>query len=188
MIPTDSQLQAQLHERLEQLPQVVKAAIASSDIEGNLRKLADTHKLHLDQWQSFENEVMLAILGIQRVEDLEQNIKKEAGVNDDVARALSLDVNRIVFEPIRLQLERNLEHPDAQAAVVSGTEAARTQALDEAHAEAMSSAPAVTPATPPAPTPDIRITRPTDASAYKPGEPSHVRTAVHDDPYREPPV
>ncbi len=181
-------LEEAIKERFQQLPKAVQDAITSADLEKRLRDLANTHKLHLDQWEMLENEVMLTLLGIQHVEELEQNITSHVGIDSANAHALASSINVLVFEPIREQLERNLEHPDAHAASVSGTEGARAQALDEAHAEAMNAAPAVQPATPPAPTPDVKITRPTEASAYKPGEPSHVRAAVHDDPYREPPL
>ena len=48
-----------------------------------MRALADTNKLHIDQWESLENEVMLALLGFQPIQDLEKNIKSEVGVTDE---------------------------------------------------------------------------------------------------------
>lgn len=191
MNPQDTELQKQLAERFHQLPKVVQDAITSADVEQHLRTLADTHKLHLDQWQVFENEVMLAVLGFQQVEDLERNIVQHVGIAGDIAHALAQGANSVIFEPIRQQLERNLEHPDAQAAIVSGAEAARTQILDAEHVESTASPPpipVVQPATPPPPAPDIKIARPSDSTAYKPGEPSAARKVVTDDPYREPPA
>ncbi len=182
---TDIKLEENLKERFAKLPQVVQDAITSADVEKRMRKLADTHKLHLDQWQSLENEVMLSLLGIQPVEDLEKNIKSEVNVSADVAKALAGDISKIVFEPIRQELERQLEHPEAKAAEVSGVEAARTQILEEKTAPV---APAVLPATPPAEPPTGKIERAPISSAYKAGEASTVRKSVEDDPYREPPA
>ena len=51
----DDQTKKDIEERISQLPQVVQAAIKSADLEKQLRKLADLHKLHLDQWQQLEN-------------------------------------------------------------------------------------------------------------------------------------
>lgn len=189
MNPQD-ELEQQITERIAELPQAVRDAIISADVPTRLRTLSDAHKLHLDQWQMFENEVMLALLGFQRVEDLEQNIATHVKVAPEMARQLATDVNVIIFEPIRQELERGLEHPGAQAAEASSTEALREQVLGEEKVANSSvpqpqSAPAVRPATPPSSAPDVKVTRPTDASEYKPGQVSHERKNVVDDPYRE---
>lgn len=190
-------LDTQLKERFQMLPKVVQDAITSADVDAHLRKLADTHKLHLDQWQKLENEVMLALLGFEHVEDLEKNIQQEIGVTAEVAHALVGDVNTIVFEPIRQELERGLSHPEAQAAQVSGAEAARTQILSQSHegetppanvVSATPPAPVLQPATPPTPAPETKVARPSQSTEYRPGESSASRASVVDDPYREPPL
>ena len=208
----DKELNNRLQERLKQLPKVVQEAIKSADVEKRLRGLADTHKLHIDQWQTLENEVMLTLLGFQPVEDLQQNIKSEVGVSDEVATALATDISKGVFEPIRQELERELEHPDAKAKGESAVEGVRTQMLagDKAQGNrqeakegeatgsgqqavvgakipTIPSAPPVIAATPPAALPTEKAIRMPASGAYKPGEASATRKDVHDDPYREPP-
>lgn len=187
MDPEQKKLDQQLAEQFKQLPKIVQDSITSADVQKHLRELADIHKLHLDQWQTLENEVMLALLGIQSVNDLEKNIKSEVGVPDDIAKALAADISRIVFAPIRAELERELDHPDAKAAEVSGVEAARRQELAGAPAAAPAPvAPPVAPATPPAAPLEGKIERAPISAAYKAGEASSARKAVEDDPYREP--
>lgn len=172
----------QLAEQFKGLPKVVQDAITSADVQKHMRELADIHKLHLDQWQSLENEVMLTLLGVQAVDQLEKNIQSEVGVPQDTAAALAADISKIVFEPIRQELERQLEHPEAKAAVVSGVEAAGAQVLSR------EKTPTVAPATPPAETPAEKAVRAPVSEAYKAGELSTERKSVHDDPYREPPA
>jgi hypothetical protein len=157
-----------IKERFKILPKVVQSAITSADIEKHLRELADTHKLHLDQWQLLENQVMLALLGIHETKDLEKNIENEVGVAHDIAVALTVDISRIVFEPIREELERQLEHPSAQPAPATTVPA-----------------PALKPATPPTEPPKEKAVRAIISEAYRAGEPSTMRKAVSDDPYRE---
>lgn len=183
----DALVDQQLKERFGQLPKVVQDAITSADVEKRMRELADTQKLHLDQWESLENEVMLALLGFQPVEDLEKNIKSEVNVTDDVAKALAADISKIVFEPIRGELERQLSHPEAKTENLTGVEAARKSALAT---EGAAAAPAtsVAPATPPAPANTDKAVRAPVAESYKPGQPSTDRQQVHDDPYREAPL
>jgi len=182
------ELEALLKERLLQLPKVVQQAIASSDLEKHLRELADTHKLHLDQWQTLQNEVMLALLGFQPAEDLGKNIKDHIVVPSETANALAEDISRIVFQPIREELERELEHPDAKTAEVSGVEGMRTQVLNDQTAASVLATPVVQPATPPAPSPEGKVVRAPVSESYKAGETSVARKSVHDDPYREPPA
>lgn len=181
---TQDELNGKIHERFKELPKVVQNAITSADVQKQLRELADTNKLHLDQWQLLENEVMLTLLGFQAPEELADNLKADLDVSADMSRALAADISRIVFQPIREELERELEHPDAKAAEVSGIEAARAQMLGEA----VALAPVVLPATPPQAPPTRKIERAPVSAAYKAGEPSTVRVSVDDDPYREAPA
>ncbi len=185
MDPEEKELDEKLQVRFKELPKVLQDAITSADIEKRLRELADTHKLHLDQWQLLENEVMLALLGFQPTEDLAKNIKSEVGTSGEIADILAADISRIVFEPIRQELERSLEHPDAKAADVSGVEGMRAQALRD---EGAASAPAVAPGTPPVAARSEKVARAPVSESYKAGEPSTARKAVDDDPYREPPA
>src|SRR3989344_7652693 len=103
MDPNEQELDKKLQERFKQLPKVVQDAITSADVEKHLRSLAEVRKLHLDQWSSLENEVMLTLLGFQRTEDLAQNIKQHVELDETTATALAADISKIVFEPIRAE-------------------------------------------------------------------------------------
>lgn len=187
-------------ERFQLLPKVVQDAITSADVEKRLRELAEGHKLHLDQWQLLENEVHLTLLGVKPVEDLEVNIKNEVLVPEETAHELAEGISKIVFEPIREELERQLEHPEAKAAQVSGIDAARDAILANtenasgaatpgAHAQNTAPVPAapapVAPATPPQPAPEAKAQRAQISPAPTPSVPSHERKDIEGDPYRE---
>ena len=195
-----------------QLPRVVQNAIVSADVEKEMRALATTHKLHIDQWERLENEVMMVLFGLNPIEQLEQNIQKNVGVTADVASALMTDIMRIVFAPIREELERELGHPEAKEEALSDVEKMREQVLAQDQAEGsrqkgeggeiQTAAPAPTiqlgqqsaPAallpkagTPPPPPPTEKVIRMPASGEYKPGETSASRGDIADDPYREPP-
>ena len=189
---TDEQeLDAQFAERMKQLPKVVQDAINSADVQKRLRELADRHKLHLDQWELLENEVKLALLGFEPAEDLEKNIKSEVGVSDEVAKSLMEDISTIVFEPIREELERSLDNPQAKEGQMTDVEKLGAQAIAAEKvtvvAPVIPVAPVV-PATPPGAPPGEKVARAPVSEAYKAGEASTARKSVHDDPYREPPA
>jgi hypothetical protein len=178
----DSEFDAKMKARFKELPKVVQDAITSADVQKRMRMLADTQKLHIDQYESLENEVTLALLGFQPIEDLQKNIKSELGVDDAMAKTLTEEISKIVFEPIRGELERQLEHPEAKAEVLSGVEQAGKQAIQA------ETAPAVAPATPPVQPTGEKAVRAPISDTYKPGQASSERKEVHEDPYREPPA
>lgn len=184
---TQDELNEKLQARFKQLPKVIQDAVTSADVEKQLRALAETNKLHIDQWQLLENDVMLTLFGFQLTEELADHLKADLDVSEEIATALAADISRIVFQPIRAELERELEHPDAKAAQISGVEEMRTQVLGEQVTGARLQVPVVAPATPPAEAPTGKIERAPVSAAYKAGETSAVRKSVEDDPYREPP-
>ena len=168
-----------------------------ANIDKHLQALAGVHKLHVDQWETLENEVKLTMLGIEQVEALEKNIIEQVEVTPEVAAALARSINAEIFEPVRQELERQLEHPDAAAEKLSGVETARNQMLSEnaaasaADANQASAAPStpvpvIGPATPPQVQTGAQVTAPPAPADYVAGAPSTTRKAVENDPYREP--
>jgi hypothetical protein len=125
-----------LRDRMNKLPPVVRNAITGASVEEHLRKLSDKHKLHLDQWQILENEVMMTLIGMQSAENLEENIIKDVGVDDDIAREIANDIALEVFDPIRKEMERQLEHPDAKPKKAEPIEDMRSEILAKAGAGA----------------------------------------------------
>jgi hypothetical protein len=170
---------ALIKERFALLPKVVQDAITSAEVTAHLRQLADGRKLHFDQWEKLEYEVQLTLLGINHSQDLENNIKAELGIGTDDAHALALDIGRIVFDPIREELERSLSAPDAKSKEVSAMEATRSQLI----ASERSSLPSVAPATPPAQRPLGEVKRSPPNTAYAAA--SQERKNVAGDPYLE---
>jgi len=122
-----------LKERMKQLPPVVRAAITDANIENHLRKLSEKHKLHLDQWQLLENQVMLTLMGFKSAEDLEENIREGVAVEEELSKELANDIATEVFEPIRKEMERQLEHPEAKPKETEPIEDLRSEILAKAN-------------------------------------------------------
>jgi hypothetical protein len=204
MDPNQTNIDTELKEAFAALPKIVQNAITSADVEKQMRAVSDNYKLHLDQWGKLENEVMLTLLGLQDAGDLASNIQNEIGVTAEQAASLAADINKIIFAPIRAELERGLEHPEAKEKEVSGAEAARQTLLaaeepvaaatpQTAEVTAPVAAPttpaaapaAVTPATPPAEKPAEKAVRAPMSSSYLSRQASSERKSVDGDPYRE---
>jgi hypothetical protein len=125
-----------LKKQFSKLPPIIQQAITGAHVEKHLRMLSNKHKLHLDQWQVLENEVTMTLMGMQPAEELEENIEKEVGVEKELARELANDIALEVFDPIRKEMERQLEHPDAQPKEAEPIEDMRSEILAKAGAGA----------------------------------------------------
>lgn len=126
-------MQTILEEQFKALPPVVKNAITGADVENRLRKLSDKHKLHLDQWQMLENEVMMTLIGLESAENVRERIQKEVGIDADIAQNLANDIALEVFDPIRKEMERQLAHPDAKPKETEPIEDLRSEILAKAN-------------------------------------------------------
>ncbi|MDB5187887.1 MAG: hypothetical protein JWO50_407 [Candidatus Kaiserbacteria bacterium] len=175
-------LQQELDARIAALPQVVQDAITSADIEAHLRDLSKTHKLHLDQWELLENEVMMTLLGLDKPENLAANIEREVKMDHEAAVLLAADISRIVFEPIRTELESSLSSDNPKNAP-----------SDMLSIQTTAPQPVVVPFVKPAPLapiPEAPVTQAVRSDAH----PNYTNTASHErkdvvgDPYREQPV
>lgn len=190
----------ELKTRFLQLPKVLREAITSADVEKRLRELAESHKLHIDQGQKLENEVMLALFGFQKVENLEENLKKEVGISAEIANVLAGDIAESIFQPIREELEKELaDKPGAgsQEPVasdqrpVAGSQQPAANDLNPVSPSPATSyglpatSSSVLPSTPPPPPNTEKSIRAPASSAYTSQAPSHERSAVEGDPYRE---
>jgi hypothetical protein len=185
----ENNTQEKLKELFEQLPKPVQKAITSADVSKQLRELATKEQLHIDQLEALENEVLMALFGLRPIENIEENIKKNVGVSAEAAASIAGDISEIVFSPIREELERELEHPEAKERALSGVEASRTAELEKAtQGETAPASALVQPATPPSAPLVEKAVRVPPSGTYKPGEVSTARKNVHEDPYREPPA
>lgn len=197
MDPNQMNLQEEFAKRFKMLPPVVQNAITSAEVQQHLRSLADTHKLHLDQWQKLENEVMLILLGFEKIENLIPNLMKEIGLDGATAIMIGADISKVVFEPVRKELERLLEHPEATEKVFTEAEQARNTILASANQSEqptpegntpVAASSSVAPATPPTPPPTEKAIRTPISETYQPSVPSHERKGkegIEGDPYRE---
>lgn len=180
----DKELQDQLSQRFKELPEKVRQAITSADVEGHLRQLSEKHKLHLDQWALLENEVMLTMLGFQKTTDLAKNIAREVSIQEDAAEALAADISATVFAPIREELERVAPSPIGAETAAGAVEIREATPPVPVATPQVTSTP-IAPATPPKSAPEATVERAPISNTYGSAVPSHERKAVSGDPYRE---
>jgi len=191
---TEAELKEKLDQRFKELPKVLQNAVRSADIQAHMRGLAEQHKLHFDQWQVLENDVMFTLFGFQDPEDLADNFQQDLRVDQATADALAIDVSEHIFEPIRAELEKDLQYAvesDIPEEEVVASHAAYpvAQIGDRGAPTPATIIPVavmpVLPGTPPAPPPEGKAVRAPISESYSAGQASHERKIVEGDPYRE---
>ena len=105
------------------------------------------------------------------------------GVPAEVAHALAENISRIVFEPIRAQLETALETETPATTQETPTESA--VAAEHPLAQVVPAIAPVLPGTPPPPPPEGKAVRAPISESYSAGQASHERKIIEGDPYRE---
>lgn len=174
-------LDQELKTRFNELHPVVQQAIKSAELEQHLREVSQRYRLHLNQWQVLENEVMMALLGVTSVDELAENIQQEVEIDGDLAQQIADDIFERVFRPIRSAMEQSLQQ-DGTAAVP--TEREPVQTIGSAKETALPEDPA--PEQPASTGSDeAKKSRPS-STEYEPGKTSTTRRNIEDDPYREP--
>ena len=181
----DINIDEEIQTRFLALPPALQDAITSADVDSSLRELSVTHKLHLDQGQKLENEVMLALLGIQGLDKLEENIKNEVGVPSETATALANDIAEKIFLPIREELQRELPQPEEIPSGEGTVAADAVPPILNTEYRIPNTVSLPVPSTPPPPAKTERAIRAPVSESYMSQTPSHERKSIEGDPYRE---
>ncbi len=101
--------QQQIEKRLAELPEDVRQAILSSDLDQKLRDIAQKHSLHVDQGSALSDETMLVMLGFSDPSEFAGNLAAQLHMPPADAQALAGEVSEQVFLPIRDSMKKFME-------------------------------------------------------------------------------
>lgn len=107
-------LQQTIQERFGELPKVVQHAITDSNVAHTLQRLSQKHKLHFDQWELLENEIMFVLLGLEEPEDMAKNVAQELSISEEAAQPIVSDIVQEVFVPIRKLIQHSSSTPERE--------------------------------------------------------------------------
>lgn len=99
-----SEIKDLIKEQFDQLPQVIKDTITSSNWQEKIRRIVKVNNLHIDQGAAIENLVLITMLGIETPENFVQRAQSYAGVDQDQALSISSEVEKEIFGDIRKKL------------------------------------------------------------------------------------
>jgi len=95
-----------VREQFKKLPKNMQDAILSANLSENLKAISEKHHFRIDQAGTFETEVMLVMLGLERTDAFAKSIEREIEISKEVAEQITKDVNDQIFLPIRESLKQ----------------------------------------------------------------------------------
>ena len=111
----------QVMERFESLPDDLKIALTSEEVDASIQSVAKKHFLHIDQTGELSDETGLVMLGLTKTDEYISNLKERLGVPQQKASEIAKDIDEKVLRPIKASLiatsERStedLEQPEQE--------------------------------------------------------------------------
>ena len=104
-----------IQEQYAKLPKQLQEAIQSSHVNEMISAIAAQNKLHVDQIEVFENEVMMLMMGFTDPIEFVGELQKSLGLTADIALKIATDTNEQILLPIR----ERMEHPSESAPIAT---------------------------------------------------------------------
>ena len=104
-----------LRDQWNNLPTDVKEAIVSAKMSDNLAKIAEEHKLHLDQAEKMEEATMFLLLGLMNTQEYLSALTVGTHVTPNEATEIAKTVDRYILSPIRgslREIQQKLDEAD----------------------------------------------------------------------------
>jgi hypothetical protein len=171
----------ELESIVDGLHPVIKESIRSVKTSEFLQTLVKKYRFSLDKFNSLEAIVLMVLTGAITHEEMVETLVGELGIDAGTAAPLAEDLNRGIFIPIREEIERQLDHPDAKEKEGTPIEDMTAEIL-----KTVSDGSPTPTTTSTGPQQDTVITP--GGTSYHAGTPSTARKDVHNDPYREQPL
>ncbi len=98
-------MEQQIKEAYQNLPKIVKKAIADSNWAEEISRIGKKFNLRLDQTTALENNVTLIMLGLLSVTEFVENFKSDMDISvADVQKGVISDLEKNIFAKIRAAL------------------------------------------------------------------------------------
>ena len=96
----------EIKEKFDALPADIKAVIYSADMLGQIQKIVEKYKLHIDKLDILEAETADVMTGFSKPEDFVSNLSSALSVDRAQAENIAKDINEGLFIKIRESLKQ----------------------------------------------------------------------------------
>ena len=114
----DQDLTQRIKARLEELPEDIRKAVQSADVDKKIQEIGAKNALHLDQIGNLGDEVYMVMLGFTDPAEFAENLAKELNVPKEKAEAIAKDIGTALFIPIRESMQQFMEERALHEAIL----------------------------------------------------------------------
>ncbi len=86
------------------LPASLQEAILGADTTSAIGTIHQKHRLHIDKLELLENLTLDVLYGVTKPNDYVSEVEKALGVDASDAASIAVDMNSLVFQPVRASL------------------------------------------------------------------------------------
>ncbi len=94
----------QVMEKFESLPNDLKSALTSEEVDASIQGVAKKHFLHIDQAGELADETGLVMLGLTKTDEYISNLKERLDISQQKAAEIAKDIDEKVLRPIKASL------------------------------------------------------------------------------------
>ncbi len=91
-------------EKFESLPDDLKSALTSEEVDASIQGVAKKHFLHIDQASELADETGLVMLGLTKTDEYINNLKERLNIPQQKASEIAKDIDEKVLRPIKASL------------------------------------------------------------------------------------
>ncbi|MCK4387103.1 MAG: hypothetical protein KAV41_03430 [Candidatus Pacebacteria bacterium] len=103
-----------LEEKYRAIPDDVREAISSSEVNRKLRDLTDKYKLQFDEAEDLTKEIGFVMLGLKSPDNFVKNIQKATALDSKTSTQIAEDVNNTIFKDIRKSIRQIHSKPSEE--------------------------------------------------------------------------
>jgi hypothetical protein len=90
-----------IHDLMKKLPEQVQDFIYSDVMEKIILEIGKKNGLHVDQVGALESEIIAAMAGLTKTEDLQKNIEESLSIDSAKSSTITAEVNEQIFLKVR---------------------------------------------------------------------------------------
>lgn len=87
-------------------PKPIQKFLLEKNYEEIASSLAHTYRLNIDQTGILSQKLVFLLLGAQSPHEFSESLVRDSGLTEDVSTQITNDINKLVFIPLREQIQR----------------------------------------------------------------------------------
>lgn len=110
----DTVPQQAIQQRFGELPEDVKKAVQSAEVQKSIQSIGAAKGLHIDQMGALEDETLMVMLGFVEPAQFPARLVENLHISKETAQGIVDDLSQQVFQPIRESMRAFMESKETK--------------------------------------------------------------------------